>query len=173
MDNKMIVCPECRREIPKDADRCPNCGYPLKSESAIKAVNQADPKMRIVGIALFIVGIIFAFQSYKTRYMGDYDHYTSVIGQYEDSILDYEDSKQEMIDMANSYAPGLFRYSYNNLADDYQGLIDDAVVKIDEYRGKQHAIVMKALLMLITAIGAVSAGGFFITLKSGGKVLWH
>lgn len=91
----MIVCPECNKEISKDADKCPNCGfplnainnvakcpecgsdvrttdekcgtcgYPLKGKSDIKAVNHTDPKKRIIGIALVVVGIVFS--SYLTK----------------------------------------------------------------------------------------------------------
>ena len=159
-------CPECGKPVSATDEKCKSCGYPLKREADIKAVNNVDPKKRNIGIALIVVGIIFAFLSYKTRFMGNYDYYSGVIDWYEDSIRDYRDSKQEMLAEANSYNPGYFRDSYNDLARSYQGLIDDAEVKIDEYKGKQREIVIKAGIMFIYAIGMAGAGGYLIKKNS-------
>lgn len=232
MDGEMIVCPECNKEIPKYADKCPNCGfplsavnnmakcpecgsnvsptaekcsscgyplklistikncpecgnpvsttdekcnscgYPLKGNFEIKAVNHVDPKKRIIGIigiALVVVGIVFAFLSYKTRFMGEYDYYAGIIDRYEDNIRDYRNSKKKMLDEANSFNPGFFRDSYNNIANRYQNLIYDAEDSIDECKGKQREIVKKAVIMLIVAIGMAGVGVFLIMKKSRKK----
>lgn len=75
-----------------------------------------------------------------------------------------------MLDEANSYNPGFFRNSYKDLANSYQGLIDDAEDSIDEYKGKQRTIVVKAVIMLIVAVGMAGAGGYLIKKNSGGNV---
>lgn len=72
------------------------------------------------------VGIVFAFLSYKMRFMEDYDYYTGVIDRYEDSI--------------------------------------------SEYKGKQTAIVIKASLMIVVALGLVGGGIYLIKKNSGGTI---
>ena len=163
-----VLCPECGNDVLASDEKCSKCGYPLKHGPESKSISNPDSKKRIVGIALVAVGIIFAFLSYKTRFMGEYDYYAGEIDRYEDSIRDYRDSKQEMIDKANSYNAGFFRDSYEDLASYYQMLIDDAEDSIDEYKGKQTAIVVKALLMLAVALALAGTGGFLIKKNSGG-----
>lgn len=167
MTDEKRICPECGNDVLASDEKCSKCGYPLKHGSESKSISKPDSKKRIVGIALVAVGIIFAFLSYKTRFMGEYDYYAGVIDSYEDSIRDYRDSKQEVTDEANSYNAGFFRNSYKNLASSYQTLIDHAEDRIDEYKGKQTAIVVKALLMLAAALALAGTGGFLIKKNSG------
>ena len=168
MDSEMTVCPECGSNVRTTDEKCGTCGYPLKRKSEI--INHIDPQKRIIGIALVAAGIVLAFLSYKTRFMGEYDYYDSVIDRYEESIRDYRDSKQEMLDEAYSYNSGFFSDSYKDIADSYQDLIDDAKDSIDECKGKQRMIAVKAVIMLIVAVGMAGAGGYLIKKNSGENV---
>lgn len=167
-ETKNSTCPECGNVINSNAQKCDTCGYPLKPTINNSTSKLVDPKKKIIGIAMIAVGIIFAFLSYKTRFMGDYDYNAGVIERYEDNIKEYKDLKQEMLDEANSYSSGLFKTSYKNLANSYQDLIDDAQDSIDEYQGKQRAIVTKAMIMLLISVGLAGMGGYFIKKNSGG-----
>lgn len=162
------TCPECGSVINPNAKKCDACGYPLDLITNNRTNKLVDPKKKIIGITMIVVGIIFVFLSYKVRFMGDYDYNAGVIERYEDNIKEYRDLKQEMMDEANSYSSGLFKTSYKNLAYSYQELIDDAEESIGEYRGKQHAIVTKALIMLLISLGLIGTGGYFVKKNSGG-----
>jgi len=167
-ENSYDTCPECGNVINPNAEKCDACGYPLNRVINNVTNKSVDPKKKIIGIIMIVVGIIFAFLSYKARFMGDYDYNVGVIERYEDNIKEYRDLKQEMMDEANSYSSGLFKTSYKNLAYSYQELIDDAEDSIDEYQGKQRAIVTKAMIMLLISLGLAGTGGYLIKKNSGG-----
>jgi hypothetical protein len=159
MNDEILFCPECNREIAVGAEICPYCGFPLKSNVADIEKSVSKPK-QILGIAMIAVGIIFAFLAYKTRFMGDYDYNASVIEMYESNIIGYKDSKQEMLDEASRYSSSFFKSSYKDLANGYQKLIDYAEDKIDAYQSKQRSIVIKSVIMLLISIGLMGTGGY-------------
>lgn len=47
----LIDCPVCRRTISKDAERCPNCGHPIKKK-------ESNGCLIFIGI-MFILGGLF------------------------------------------------------------------------------------------------------------------
>ena len=192
MDEESMICPECSKEISSVNVKCPNCGYPLfrskpnskcpecgndinttdekcsrcgyplgrKNEKIIE--NTTAPPRKLMGIALVVVGIIFAFLAYKTRFIGDYDYYASLVDGYESDICDYKSTKQEMLDEANSYSSSFFKSSYKNLANGYQDLMDETKEKLEKYKWKQRGIVIKAAIMLIVSLSSLVAGGYLI-----------
>lgn len=61
----IIKCPECGKEVSDKADKCIHCGYPFKTETAVK-----EEKAQLVGLRVFL-GIItlllsFVFNNYTT-----------------------------------------------------------------------------------------------------------
>lgn len=167
--NNVMKCPECGNEVKSSDERCSSCGYPMKRESAGNVINQTDNKKIIIGIVLVVIGIIVAFLSYKTRFMGDYAYYAGVIAECEGNIREYKNLKQDMLDEGDRYSSSFFRSSYKDIADGYQNLIDAVEDDINEYKGKQRAIVIKAGILLILAICLLGAGGKILKNSSGGK----
>lgn len=164
MNEEKVICPECGNEVNSADDNCGNCGYPLKTTSSL---NSKSTIKMVIGILLVVAGLICAFLSYRTRYMGYYDYYEICIDGWEDHLREYRDSKLDMLDLANSYNPGLFRDSYENLAESYQLLIDETEDTIDEYKDKQKDIAMKAAALLAASLTLVVAGGLVI--KKAGR----
>lgn len=76
----LIQCPECKKEISSQADKCPHCGYVVKRKKSFFEF----PDKRIIGIILLITVIIvitFAVKSkaitYK-RYNGEKYNFTAI-----------------------------------------------------------------------------------------------
>lgn len=53
----LINCPECSTQVSNKADKCPNCAYPLKTESNVKSEGCFLQTMNF-GCALVVYGII-------------------------------------------------------------------------------------------------------------------
>ena len=84
-----------------------------------------------------VVGIIFTFWAYESRFIGDYDYYANLFDRHESDIRGYKDIKQETHDEANSYSSSFYKDSYKKLANGYQDLIDETEKKLEIYKRKQ------------------------------------
>lgn len=70
----LITCPECGKQISERATNCPNCGYPLHSQTTKQTRNGVKPKnsnqqkevypadsldtKRTIGLIIGIIGVI-------------------------------------------------------------------------------------------------------------------
>ena len=52
----IIKCPECKREISDQADKCPHCGYPLRNKFETN-----KPMNSVLGIVLGAIFFIASF----------------------------------------------------------------------------------------------------------------
>jgi predicted amidophosphoribosyltransferase len=53
---ELVTCPACKREVSSEADRCPNCGQPIKRGLLGRAATE-----RAFNIGLLIILMIIAF----------------------------------------------------------------------------------------------------------------
>lgn len=114
----LINCPECGKEnLSSDITSCPNCNYPLKELNLTD--NHHTSKNKKIGIILFIIGCALLIFSFKTITSNTYKFYTENFGSY---VASYE----ENVNISNSYGYGLFRSSYNTIANGYQDLANKA-----------------------------------------------
>lgn len=168
--SSQVKCSECGAMIPDNLDTCPSCGAPKNVNDSIgysekrKAV---DPKKRYISYVMFALAIVFLIMAVRTRFFGEYDYYSEVIYEYEDNIDEYRDLKHENQATADSYSGGIFKYGYQDIANSYQGLIDDANDRIDYYESLQKAIVIKSAVFLIVAAVLAVIGFKFL---NGGQL---
>lgn len=66
----LIKCPECGKEISDKAPTCPNCGYPINTDTP----NGIKESKRLSGKVFFIIGILcwVAFFVYRLSIADDY-----------------------------------------------------------------------------------------------------
>jgi len=141
----IISCPECGFPIDSEITVCYECGFPidtLKKENTIPSVKSAI-SARQLGITLCVVAAICLIIGI-TRITNDkYNFYSE---HYTDCMEGYAETQSS----ADSFSSGMFKQSYQSIADDYIDMANDDLKKIWTFR------VEAILLILVgTACGFV------------------
>lgn len=163
------VCSECGTECPPEYSECPSCGAVLRvndNKHAISNVRKITYQQRkYLAYAMMAVAFLMAIISFKVRFLGNYDYYSKVIYDYENNKREYMDLRNENQMESDSYKGGLFKYGYQDIANGYQGLMDDADERIGYYEGLKGRIVIKstffcafAVVLFIVAIKMIRMG---------------
>ncbi len=152
------VCEECGTEYPTDDEECPHCGKGNKAhaggETNIAGAYIKKNKKAIFYI-LIALAIVFALVSIKIRFWGDYDYYSRVILEYQENKMEYRQSRNENQKEADSYKGGLFKLGYQDIANGYQNLMDDADERIEYFEGLKTKIVVESVVCIIIAVALV------------------
>ncbi len=153
---KYTVCRQCGTECPPDYTECPNCGAVLgitankHATSNIRKVTYQQKKY--VAYTMMAAAIIMAIISFKVRFLGNYDYYSEVIYNYEDNKREYRDLRNENQKESDSYKGGLFKYGYQDIANGYQGLMDDADERIEYFEGLKTRIVVTSAACFVFGV---------------------
>ena len=152
------VCEECGTEYPADYEECPHCGRGNKAFAKAETnmagayINKNKKTFFYILIAL---AIVFAVVSIKIRFFGDYDYYSRVIVDYQDNKIEYRQSRNENQKEADSYKGGLFKYGYQDIANGYQDLMDDADERIAYYEGLKTKVIVESAICIALAVALV------------------
>ncbi len=61
-NNNLITCPDCKKEISRNAEACPHCGARLKTSFLYKFIKWG----LIIGAIFFVFQIILAIVAFNT-----------------------------------------------------------------------------------------------------------
>lgn len=168
----MMKCPECGNDIQDTVEYCPYCGVVFEDanedvsrnagfspaqriQDAAGQKNDGKGMYRGLGIVLVIIGIITLIASYRTGFLDEeFDMYEEAIEDCIHDIQKYEENRWEVKEEADKLKDGFFKDSYNQLVEDWDGLINDKYEQINSYKEEQHRIVMKAIILLVISIGS-------------------
>ena len=76
-NNNLITCPDCKKEISRNAEACPHCGAPNKALSSKKSLN-----IFYIIILVFVFVIFFMFtDTGKMMFNSDYKECRKVLNE--------------------------------------------------------------------------------------------
>lgn len=129
----IIKCPECGKEISDQATHCPICNHQMIYPSiAIKKDigSLARPTVR-KGTIFFIIGIVFLIGALAILLSSRYTFYKDLM----DTCAEEYEKAMELVDESKDEQFGkYYGYSYQNIADDWLNMADDARTQLLHYR---------------------------------------
>lgn len=149
LENETSVCYECGTVLKKSAVTCKNCGAPVSvlNEDVTKTntASSCTSKNKKIGIGMIIAACILFVVAFTRVNNDEYKFYKQ---HYEECEAGYIDTKS----MANSYSGGLFKSSYNSIANSYQKMMDDDMKETNKFRIQ--AVVCLAAGVVLVFIGS-------------------
>ena len=124
-------CEECHTFVDNNVDVCPTCGGPKKitvqDELKADTVQPDINKRKIVGIAMILAACIVCAIGFTRITSSKYKFYKQHYAECEEG---YIESKA----LADSYYPGFFRSSYEEIASAYKEMMDEDMKKIKSFK---------------------------------------
>ena len=144
-NDSIITCPECGQELSKLDMACPKCGFPIGDQRRNTTQIHHQKKKAIAGITMCLIAI--ACIIFSITRITDYK-YLFYVQHYQECIDGYLDAKEA----ADSNSYSLYKYSYDNLLNRWQDMIDEDKKIIWTYRYEAIGFGCLGTIMIILGI---------------------
>lgn len=148
IEENLVKCSECGNMVARNADSCPACGCSMNHSDTAdgkKVLGVNGNKQQYIGYGLIAIALILMIVSFTRVNNKKYNFYKEHYAECEEG---YEEAKN----MADSYGYGLFKSTYNMIADSYQELMDADKKEMNSYRIQAVVYLGAAVILLFFGV---------------------